>query len=185
MKEIIVNNKIFKQFRNTNYYASEDGQIYSLYSDIILDPYITNSGHKRVDIYHDGKCRHEFVHRIVYECWVGKIPEGLQINHKNDNKDDNHYSNLYCGNQKENIYDCIRNGNRVGNFKLLMVEDKNTGDILEFLPASEFFDYCNHNNLNGSVSRVFKRKWFIDNYNLIYYGKGVTTRESDGSISQQ
>lgn len=24
---------------------------------------------------------------------------------------------------------------------------------------------------------MFKRKWFIDNYKVLYFGKGVTTRE--------
>lgn len=177
MNEIIVNNKTFKQFRDTKYYISEDGEVYSIFSNIILKPYITRDGHKRVDIYHNGKCKHEFVHRLVYETWIGQIPNDMQINHIDDDKDNNHVSNLYCGTQKENIRDCMNNGHKSGNYKLLIIEDKNTGDILEFLPAIEFFDYAGHHQANGGISKCFTRDWFINNYDVIYYGKGVTTRE--------
>lgn len=27
------------------------------------------------------------------------------------------------------------------------------------------------------IQRIFKRKWFIDNYKVLYFSKGVTTRE--------
>lgn len=115
---------------------------------------------------------------MVYECWIGQIPEDKQINHIDDNKFNNHYTNLYAGTQKQNIQDCIRNEHRLfGNSKILMIKDKNTGCEWEFLPASEFFEFSNHPQDNGGIYRVFDRKWFKDNYELIYYGKGVTTRE--------
>lgn len=38
----------------------------------------------------------------------------MQINHRDDNKENPSLSNLYLGNQKENISDCINNKHRVG-----------------------------------------------------------------------
>lgn len=42
------------------------------------------------------------VHRIVWEAFNGKIPEGMQINHINENKLDNHLENLSLVTRKEN-----------------------------------------------------------------------------------
>lgn len=36
------------------------------------------------------------VHRLVYESFVGTIPEGFHIHHIDKNKFNNHYSNLKC-----------------------------------------------------------------------------------------
>lgn len=43
------------------------------------------------------------VHRLVWECFVGPIPEGLQINHKNGVKDDNRLENLEVCTPSENV----------------------------------------------------------------------------------
>lgn len=41
-------------------------------------------------------------HRLVYEAFVGPIPEGMQINHKNGVKDDNRVENLEIATPSEN-----------------------------------------------------------------------------------
>jgi ribosome-binding protein aMBF1 (putative translation factor) len=41
-------------------------------------------------------------HRLVYEVFVGPIPEGMQINHKNGIKDDNRPENLEVVTASEN-----------------------------------------------------------------------------------
>jgi HNH endonuclease len=51
------------------------------------------------------------VHRLVYETFVGEIPEGFVVRHLNDIPDDNRLENLAIGTPKENTLDCIRNGN--------------------------------------------------------------------------
>jgi len=43
------------------------------------------------------------VHRLVWEAFNGKIPEGMQINHINEIKDDNRLSNLNLTTTKENM----------------------------------------------------------------------------------
>ena len=42
------------------------------------------------------------VHRIVYETFVGEIPQGYQIDHINTIKDDNSLENLRCVTHAEN-----------------------------------------------------------------------------------
>lgn len=44
-----------------------------------------------------------YVHRLVWESFRGKIPNGMQINHLNEVKDDNRLENLSLVTPKENI----------------------------------------------------------------------------------
>lgn len=62
-------------------------------------------GHyQQVQINDFGKYRYVSAHRAVYRVLIGPIPEGMIINHKNGQKDDNRPSNLelstYSDNQK-------------------------------------------------------------------------------------
>lgn len=50
------------------------------------------------------------IHRLVYETFVGEIKTGLQINHKDGDKLNNHYSNLETLTPKENTRHAWENG---------------------------------------------------------------------------
>lgn len=41
-----------------------------------------------------GKRKNHKVHKLVYEAFVGKIPEGCDVHHLDNNKLNNHFSNL-------------------------------------------------------------------------------------------
>ena len=177
MEKIIYNGQEFREYKDTIYYVNEYGDIYSSKFHRLLKPFVDHNGYKRIDCYSKDKQKHIKVHKMVYECWVGEIEVEKQINHIDDNKNNNHYTNLYCGSQKENIHDCIRNKHRVGNIQILIVKNKNTNEILEFKPANKFIEYSGHMQSNGNISRILKTKWFVEDYELLYFGKGVTTRE--------
>lgn len=167
MSSIIINGLEFRAYDNM-YYISQYGDVYSLYSNKILKHNIDLDGYHRVDIH--GK--HMKVHRLVYLVWIGPLYVYENVNHKDDNKDNNFYLNLYAGTQKENIQDCINNGHRVGNIKYLTVLDKLTGQIITFCPASDFIEYSGHPCNNGSVKRMFTKNWFKARYEIIDYGCG-------------
>lgn len=180
MNEIIINNIILKPY-DKNYYISAKGDVYSTYSNKFLKHYIDLYGYPRVDIHK----KHIKVHKLVYLTWIGEIPKGQQINHKDDNKLNIHFTNLYCGSQKENIQDCIKNGHRVGNLFYLTIKDKRINKILTFCPASNFIKYSKHSCKNGSLKRMFSRNWFKKRYEIIEYKKinnrleGVTTMDDE------
>lgn len=67
-------------------------------------------GSKRLDGYHqttlyddNGKVTTGLIHRFIYEAVYGPIPEGLDVNHINENKTDNRIENLNLMTRKENI----------------------------------------------------------------------------------
>lgn len=169
---IVIDNIELKPYDNT-YYVSRDGDVYSLYSKKFLKWNIDKDGYPRVDIH----SKHIKVHKLVYLTWVGRDLEGLQINHRDDDKMNPSVDNLYLGTQQENIQDCIANGNRVGNRRYLTVFDKEKNSIFTFSPVSDFIQYCGHPSRNGSVKKMFSKNWFKKRYTIIDYNndKSVTT----------
>ena len=94
----------------SRYLISTDGKVYSLKSDRLLPQGITERGYKQVDVYNDmGVKKHMRVHRRVYVAHVGVIPNGLQVNHKDENKTNNCIDNLELMTNKENCSYGTRN----------------------------------------------------------------------------
>lgn len=60
----------------------------------ILKPAPDKDGYGRVVLHHDRKRHCIAVHRIVADAFLGPIPEGMQVNHRNGVKADNRIENL-------------------------------------------------------------------------------------------
>ena len=64
-------------------------------------------------------------HRAVWEAFNGKIPNGMQINHKNGIKSDNRLENLELNTPKQNTIHALRSGLFQRNhIKKLFTEDE-------------------------------------------------------------
>ena len=69
----------------------------------LLATKITNRGYTQVFPYLNSTTRiYISVHRAVWESFVGEIPTGLVIDHKNNNKNDNRLVNLQLLTKKHN-----------------------------------------------------------------------------------
>lgn len=82
-------------------WVSKDGLVYrynNVKDKLILCKSKTHNGYVRVYT----KYGYKFVHRVVYETFVGDIPQGYQIDHINTIKTDNRLENLRCVTPKEN-----------------------------------------------------------------------------------
>lgn len=190
MKSIFINGKEFKQIKvNDNYYISAYGDAFSQHSKTVIKHSMRPVGNKLypyVNIKVNGKAKKMAIHKLVFETWVRALKEGEQVNHKDDNSLNNHYSNLYAGTQKENIQDCFNNSHRVGNVFYLTLLDKEINQIISFCPASEFIEYSGHSNKSKSLNKFFSKNWFKKRYEIIEFRrlknideynelKGVTT----------
>lgn len=77
-----------------------------------------------------------FVHRLVYEAFNGPIPDNMTVDHKDNNKLNNHFSNLKLMPARDNV---IKGNAR--HYKLLSP----TGDVVEIYNLREF---ARENNLH-------------------------------------
>ena len=75
----------------------------------VMKPFL-NKGYPRYTFTQDGKFVYKFAHQLVMLCFVGPCPEGQEVRHKNDNREDCRLSNLEYGTRSQNIADCKRNG---------------------------------------------------------------------------
>lgn len=55
-----------------------------------------------VNLYRNGVMKRYTIHRLEYEAFYGKIPDGMQVNHINEDKTDNSLENLNLMTPKEN-----------------------------------------------------------------------------------
>lgn len=69
----------------------------------LMKPGKDRNGYLYICLMENGKGRWHKVHRLVYEAFKGPIPEGFEINHLNEIKDDNRIENLEAVSHKDNI----------------------------------------------------------------------------------
>lgn len=74
-----------------------------------LKPEKTRLGYLRVGLSRDGKEKKFLIHRLVADAFIGKN-NGLEINHKDGNKANNHVSNLEWVTRRENIKHAFETG---------------------------------------------------------------------------
>lgn len=93
---------MFRDF--TKYEVFEDGRIWSHSHNKWIKPQINNRGYLRMVLSdNEGNKKHFYLHRVVYEAVSGTpIPEGMQVNHIDENPLNNHISNLNLMTCKEN-----------------------------------------------------------------------------------
>lgn len=78
------------------YQGSNIGRIRSLkFGKVrILKPFKTKKNYLQVALFKGEKKKQLFVHRLVYEAFNGEIPEGMEINHIDENPLNNRLDNL-------------------------------------------------------------------------------------------
>lgn len=92
-----------KRIRDTNYFVSENGELFNKKGNRLGTWVENNTGYTLFRIYINGKTKCYRLHRIVAECWIDN-PNNLPfVKHKNDNKLDNRASNLEWGSNPDNV----------------------------------------------------------------------------------
>lgn len=195
MNQLIINETIFKRYKNTIYYLSRDGEVYSSYAKKIIKGNLRNikgKYYRYIDVWNSekGRQQHTLLHRMMYETWAAPLKEGEQVNHINDDSLDNRIENLYAGSQKENIEDCFQNNHRVGHIFYLTILDKEVNEVMTFCPAYKFIEYSGHSNKSGSLNKFFNKNWFKKRYEIIEFKsvnslneyKSVTTTEDECTL---
>ena len=84
--------EVWKLYRDTGYRVSNYGRIVG--PRRLLSPPVVRGGYSKITLKIDGIKRNRFVHVMVAEAFLGLKPDGMQINHIDGNKQNNHINNL-------------------------------------------------------------------------------------------
>lgn len=89
------------QFRNTPYYATENGEILNMEKRIELK--LSSSGNYLRFNAAYGLNKKFLVHRVVWEAFNGTIPQGMDIDHIDGNPKNNKLDNLQILTRQDNL----------------------------------------------------------------------------------
>ena len=108
------------------YLITSYGEVWSLISNKELKTSIINSGYESITLANSkGEIKHHLIHRLVAKAFCKGYKEGLDVNHKNANRLDNHYENLEWVTRKQNIQDAVRRGtNSIANARTFIRNEK-------------------------------------------------------------
>lgn len=95
-------NRYTKQIKNIpGYYITTTGKVIGKRGKELKQ--ITNrSGYAYIPLYLNGKIVNRFIHRLVYQTFIGEIEKGYTIDHIDENKKNNRLENLQQLKRKEN-----------------------------------------------------------------------------------
>jgi len=151
--------------RNINYSVSTHGKIKSNITNKLLN-YGTNSkGYLQVNLYKQDDSKHKAsykLHRLIAETFIPNPLNLPQINHKDGNKLNNHYTNLEWCTNKYNANHAINNKLIIRN-KSIIVTNLDTNERYYFISIRACGRYLNINN--GNIVRAIQCKnGIIDNF---------------------
>ena len=152
-----------------HYLASNFGRIRSLKRNkvSILKPVRHRDGYYRVNLYRNKVAKKALVHRVVWSTFNGPIPEGLEVNHRDEDKANNALLNLELVTPSQNINYGTRNkrvSEKLG--KCIQMLDKNNNTLKTFnslKEAAQFLNKTSHSNisccLHGKSKSAYGYKW--------------------------
>jgi hypothetical protein len=158
-----------KRFRDTDYYINEYGDVFR--NGKQLKPNMSRRYNKGVpvkdkywtiSIWKDGKNKTYSIHRLVGELYIPNPDNLPEIDHKDNNRFNNHYTNLEWVTGKENIKRAKDSG--IGGHKLTDDEvryirqnyKKKSADF-SGVKLSQMF-----NIHESQISRIVRNLWYKD-----------------------
>lgn len=100
-----------KQYKDTPYYVSANGQVFREGSTKPLKPDVARHGYMRVTMCVNGKTHRASVHRIVAETYIPNPDNKPQVNHIDNDRSNNAVSNLEWVTVSENALHGVKQGN--------------------------------------------------------------------------
>jgi HNH endonuclease/NUMOD4 motif len=85
-----------------NYIINSSGIVINLKRQKFVHGVINNSGYRRVTLWNENGQKSFYVHRLIYETFIGSITNGFVVDHCNNNRLDNRVENLQMITQSYN-----------------------------------------------------------------------------------
>ena len=122
-KRIKINGNKYRIHPVYNLYAgNRQGEVIHISKSVPMKGNYLDTGYLKVKVRGSGDKKQTtvYVHRFIYECYNGVIPDGMVIDHINDIKDDNRVKNLQLMTPQHNSKKAAKNrdySNQAANFK--------------------------------------------------------------------
>tara|TARA_R110000868_G_scaffold23477_1_gene94518 strand:+ start:145 stop:612 length:468 start_codon:yes stop_codon:yes gene_type:complete len=130
------------------YFVTEDGRVFSSKRGTLIEKSQCYNfrGYKRVSLFVNKKMISFVIHRLVAETYLPNPNNLPQINHKDEDKTNNHISNLeWCNSQYNNEY------SKSKQYKVLHIE---SGEIIDVFNLRK---WCREKNISdGSLRNTRK-----------------------------
>ena len=93
------------------YGANKQGEVINIFRSVPMKGNYSNTRYLKIAVSgsRNKKQKTVQVHRFIYECYNGLIPEDLVIDHINDKKDDNRIENLQLMTHQQNSKKAAKN----------------------------------------------------------------------------
>lgn len=116
-----------------NYEVSNYGRIKNVLSGNILSPYKNENGYMIISLHNgSGNNRKYRVHRLVAEAFIPNPNNYPIINHKDENKSNNHVSNLeWCNKSYNALYGSTQSKLRAHKIQPIQMIDNSTGEVIK------------------------------------------------------
>lgn len=160
--EISINGIIFRKMPISldGYYISSTGVVFSTYRNSLRKQEIDRDGYHRISFPYSNMT-HIALHRLVYTAWVGPIPSGYVIDHKDNQKWNNDYKNLQAITPFQNSRKAAQDG--IYNSSFHWTEDavKNVCELMaKNLTVKEIADKFGIHSSNKRLYKNFRNQLY-------------------------
>lgn len=118
-------------------YRKNNGNSQSFQGERILKQSVNNKGYCVVELCRDAKRKRHTVHRLVASAFISNDENKEQVNHKDENKQNNHVDNLEWCTCKENINHGSHNEKMAKTKGTPVIANDETGTEIEFYSLAE------------------------------------------------
>lgn len=148
----------FGRVRSLKYHCSNN-------TKILKEDCSDKRGYRRVTLCKNGITKRYLVHRLVYETFVGEIPEGMQVNHRDEKPNNNKLTNievvsitdnLNYGNHNKNVSNSLINNKGISKHTLQFSLD---GNLIKEWPSVSEICRCNKDYTISNICKCCKGKY--------------------------
>ena len=179
IKDVSYLGEVWKDIKDyeEEYEVSNLGRVRNKKTKKILKPKKGKNGYSYVGLYKKGEAKWFYVHRLVYEAFIGEIPKWMQVNHKDENKENNVLSNIDAlMTNKENLNYGTHNERIAKSLGKPIIQKTLQGEIIKIWPsAMEIHRQLGYSQ--GNISDCCRGGYFNNNR-----GKWVNAKSAYGYI---
>jgi len=153
------------------YLGNEKGEIFSIYKNEIIKGREVG-GYNIGCFYNNDKKINYQVHRFIYECYKGVIPEKFQIDHIDSNKNNNSINNLQALSVKDHVRKTYDNNNKINrNTKKIKIYELDNNKEINIQIFNSVKDVCDKLSICRSTCDIKLKNhekynnFFIEIYN--------------------